>query len=156
MLEDFFDHLILFRDLSPQQRDLLRPLFAPCDYLAGDILFEQGDPAEYLYVLLHGEVIIRFKPDDGPALIVARILPEGVVGWSSALGSPTYTSGAMCVTDCQMARVRGQDLCKVIESDPETGTLVLERLAAVIAERFRNTHGQVINLLEQGLRIERS
>ena len=31
--------------------------------------------------------------------------------------------------------------------------LLLERLAAVIAERLRNTHHHVIALLEQGLRI---
>ena len=48
--------------------------------------------------------------------------------------------------------MRGEDLRQLLERYPETGTLVLERLAAVIAERLRNTHEQVMALLLQGMR----
>lgn len=152
MPADLFDRLVLFQDLTPRQHDLLRSLFVFCELPVDHLLFEQGDAAEYLYVLVEGEVLVRYKPDDGPALTVARVRPEGVVGWSAALGSPAYTSGAMCSTECQMLRVRGQDLRDLCERDPETGTLVLERLAAMVAERLRNTHNHIFALLEQGLR----
>lgn len=152
MPEDLFDQLLLFQDLSPAQREILRPLFTPYARLAGELIFEQGDPAEYLYVLVHGEVTVRFKPEDGPALIVARVRPEGVAGWSAALGSTHYTSGAVCATDCIMLRVSGDDLRALCEQHPDTGALVLERLAIVIAERLRNTYDHVITLLEYGLR----
>jgi CRP-like cAMP-binding protein len=142
MSGDLFNDLSLFKDFSLAQCNVLRPLFIP-----------RHDPAEYLYIVVDGEISIRFKPDDGPALIVARVRPEGVVGWSAALGSPTYTSAAICSTECQMLRVRSQDLRQLCEQDPETATLLLERLAAVIAERLRNTHHHVMALLEQGLRI---
>jgi CRP/FNR family cyclic AMP-dependent transcriptional regulator len=153
MSGDLFNDLSLFKDFSLAQCNVLRPLFIPRHEPAGTTIFEQGDPAEYLYIVVDGEISIRFKPDDGPAIIVARVRPEGVVGWSAALGSPTYTSAAICSTECQMLRVRSQDLRQLCEQDPETATLLLERLAAVIAERLRNTHHHVMALLEQGLRI---
>jgi NTE family protein len=128
-------------------------MFYPCDYSIGDVIFEQGDLAEYLYLVVEGEVLVRFKPDDGPALTVARVRPQGVVGWSAALGSPEYTSSAVCSEDSQMLRVRGEDLRELCEKYPEAGTLVLERLAAVIAERLRNTHDYVMAMLEQGLHL---
>lgn len=148
---NLFDQLILFQDLETEQQAVLKPLFVPCAFLTGDVIFEQGDPAEYLYLLLEGEIHVRFKPDDGPALIVARVRPEGVAGWSAALGSPNYTSSAVCVEDCYLLRVRGKDLRELCEQYPETGALVLERLAVVIAKRLRNTYEQVITLLELGL-----
>jgi CRP-like cAMP-binding protein len=153
MSGDLFKDLSLFKDFSATQFNALRPLFLPKHEPAGAVIFEQGDPAEYLYIVVEGEINIRFKPDDGPAIIVARVRPEGVVGWSAALGSPMYTSAAICTTECQMLRVRSQDLRQLCEQDPETATLLLERLATVIAERLRNTHHHVMALLEQGLRI---
>jgi len=149
-----FEQVVIFQDLSPSQIALVRPLFQPSYEPAGSEIFEQGDLAEFLYILVDGEVNIRYKPEDGPVLNVTRVHPGGVVGWSAALGNPVYTSSATCLTDCQMLRVRGQDLRQLCEQHPETGSLILERLAAVIAERLRNTHQQVMALLEQGLRVD--
>lgn len=151
MLTDSIDLLVLFKDFSPEQLALLRPLFTAHREPTGAQIFNQGDPAVFLYLVLEGEVIIRFKPEDGPTIIVARIPSEGVVGWSAALGSPTYTSAAECTTDCLLLRVRGQDLRDLCEKHPHTGNLVRERLAALVAERLSNTHQHVIALLEHGL-----
>lgn len=153
MSGNLFESFFIFQDLNPEQRALLRPLFQPSHEPAGTVIFEQGDPAEYLYLVVDGEVNIRYKPEDGPVINVARVRPEGVVGWSAALGNLTYTSGAVCATDCQMLRLSNQDLRWLYKQHPETGALLLERLAAVIAERLRNTHHHVITLLQQGLRV---
>ena len=154
MMDYSLDQLALFQDFNPDQRALLRKLFHSSQAPEGTVLFEQGAPAENLYVVVDGEVHIRYKPDDGPLLTVARVRMEGVVGWSAALGSPLYTSSAVCATDCQMLRVRGEDLRSLYARHPDTGKQFLERLATVIAERLRNTHHQVIELLEQGLSVE--
>jgi hypothetical protein len=52
-----------------------------------------------------------------------------------------------------MLRVRKNDLRQLCENYPETGGLFLDRLAAMIAERLRTTHPQLIELLEQGLAV---
>ena len=153
MAGNIYDQLDLFHDLSPAQQDLLMSLFMARYDPAGTVIFEQGDLAEFLYVVVEGEVNVRFKPDDGPAILIARVKPEGVVGWSAALGSPSYTSSAICAADSQLLRVSGRDLRNLCEQYPEIGTVLLERLAAVIAQRLRNTHDHVIALLREGLRL---
>ena len=150
---DIFEQLSIFQDLSPAQIELLRPMFVPCDHNTGSMLFEQGDPAVYLYLVIGGEVTIRYKPDDGPPITVSRVHSGGVVGWSAILGNRQYTSGAICTDYTQMLRVNGRDIRSLCEEQPETGILLLERLAWVIAERLRNTHEQVIELLKQGMHI---
>jgi CRP/FNR family cyclic AMP-dependent transcriptional regulator len=145
------DELSLFQGFSQEDRARVYPFFLTNYFSAGTVLFDQGDPAEYLYIVLEGEVNIRYKPEDGPALVVARVKDEGVVGWSAAIGSSNYTSAAVCAVDCQALRVRGQDLRQVCELYPQIGALLLERLAAMIAERLRNTHPHVVAMLEQGL-----
>lgn len=153
MSSNGYHQLALFEDLSPAQYAILQPLFTPRYEPSGAVIFQQGEHAEYLYVLIDGQVSIRYKPEDGPELTVARVRPESVIGWSAALGSPIYTSTAVCTSECQMLAIRGQDLCRLWQSDPNTGVLILERLAAGIAERLSKTHQHVLALLEQGLSI---
>lgn len=152
MLNDIFQRLPLFLGFSPVQLQQLQPLFTLSNGHTGTMLFEQGDVAEHLYLVVAGEVTIRYKPEDGAVIIVARVKPGGVVGWSAALGNRYYTSGALCSEDTQMLRVRGRDLRRLCEEYPETGSLFLDRLACIIAERLSHTHDQVMALLEQGMR----
>lgn len=148
---DIFNQLPFFDGLTPDQLELLRPLFVPCDCYSGTVLFEQGDSAENLFIVVVGEVTIQHKPHDAPPITLTRVHPGGVVGWSAALGNREYTSGAICSRYSQMLRVRGEDLRNLCEQYPDTGILILERLATVIAERLRNTHDHVMTLLKQGL-----
>ena len=151
MNDNLFDQLKLFSNLSQAQLAVVKPLFVPQSECSGTLLFEQGDPADFMYLLVEGEILIQFKPEDGPVLTVTKVHPEGVVGWSAALGNPTYTSSALCSTACWILRVRGEDLRRLCERHPDTGDMVVERLAEVIAERMRNTYPQIMAILEQGL-----
>jgi CRP/FNR family transcriptional regulator, cyclic AMP receptor protein len=153
MTGSVFNEMVIFQDFNQEQRDILRPLFLLTFAPAGIVIFEQDQPADFLYLVAQGEVHIRFKPEDGPALTVARVRPEGVAGWSAAIGSPRYTSSAVCATDSQMLRVRSQDLRRLCERDPQTGDMLLEKLAAIVAERLRNTHPHILALLQQGLSL---
>jgi CRP-like cAMP-binding protein len=153
MSKSILDHVLAFQGFSQEQISRIRPLFLLLYAPAGTVIFEQGEAAENLYVLINGEVAIRYKPDDGPEDVIAHVRPEGVVGWSAALGNPYYTSSAVCTADCQMLRVRNSDLRQLCENYPETGMLFLDRLAAMIAERLRTTHPQLVTMLEQGLSV---
>ncbi len=152
MSSEDFNQLPLFQDLSSSQLELLRPLFTDYECYQGTVLFEQGELAEFLYLVVSGEMIIQYKPDDGPSITVARVRPSGLVGWSALIGRRFYTSAVVCVENSRLLRVRGADLQKLCEDHPETGVLLLERLADVVAERLRNTHPQVLALIENGLR----
>jgi toluene monooxygenase system ferredoxin subunit len=125
-----------------------------CECKNDEVIFSQDDRAEFLYIVAKGEVSIEFKPDDGPALVVSRIKEDGVFGWSAAFGSGFYTSGAKCTESAQLLRLRGKDLKMLRENHPETGILILERLAAVVARRMEKSgdHSQVVAFLEHGLK----
>jgi CRP-like cAMP-binding protein len=151
MAADPFDQISLFQALNPTQRNLLRPLVITCEFAAGEVLFEQGDPADYLYLVASGEVLIRYKPDDGPAIMLSRVRQGGLVGWSAALGNHAYTSEAECASDAQLLRLRGEDLRVICQMYPDLGACILELLADMIAERLRSTHEQIIELLKQGM-----
>jgi len=151
MLKKEYSDLFIFAGLEPDQFQLILPLMEEVVYPAETIIFEQGQIASSLYILLEGEVHVCFKPYDGPPLTVARILPGGVFGWSAALGRDVYTSSAQSKTVMIAYRLQGEHLHQLCECHPDTGGILLERLARVIAERMRNTHPLILQILTEGV-----
>ena len=140
-----------FNGLSNEDVQLLSKKFTPVTLSGDTVIFDQGDRANYLYILLSGKVSIRFKPHDGEILPVAEISEGEVFGWSAALGRDVYTSCAVTLSESEALSIRGNDLRELCTTHPETGVLILERLASVIAERLKNTHKKVVELLWQGV-----
>jgi CRP-like cAMP-binding protein len=142
-------NLSFFEGLSLDELNYLTPYFTHQSFTKGQVIFEQDEFADFLYLVYEGNVIIWYKPDDGPPMKVAQIQPGGVFGWSAAMGNVTYTSGAECVEDCKTLKMRGSDLQKLCNKYPDLGKAILDRLAAVISERWQNRQSQVISLISQ-------
>ncbi len=153
MFNEDLAQLMLFQDFNAEQLEMLRPLFTYFYMPADSVVFDQGEMAEFFYILVEGEVAIRYKPDDGPLLVVTRVHPEAVIGWSAAIGSPLYTSSAVCTSECKILRVQGEKLREFYQTHPGTGGMFLERLATMIERRLRSNHPQLMALLEQGMSI---
>lgn len=129
------ENLSFFQGLSGAELALLAPHFRTQRLRAGALIFDQGETAEFCYLLVRGEVVIRYTPDDGPALTVTRVRPGEVFGWSAAMGNPTYTSAAVCESDSEVLQIRGEALRALCDEHPRAGRIILERLKAVAAER---------------------
>ncbi len=147
--------LPLFEGLSPAQMALVAPLLKLRDFHAGQLIFRQGQVALHFFILIQGQVIIRYKPYDAPPIDVAHIEPGGVFGWSAALRRAHYTSSATALAAGRALMMQGADLEKLCEKSPDTGKLVLNRMADVIAEGLRTLHSQVILLLTEGMSTTR-
>jgi len=145
-------HLAFFTGLSAAEIQLLARFFSPQTWVAGTVVFEQGDDADYLYLVASGELTILYKPDDGPVMIITRVQSGGIFGWSAAMGNPTYTSGAVCALDSEVLRIRGADLRMLFDKYPELGKIILDRLSAIIAERQHGQQSRVNSMLASGMR----
>jgi len=148
---DLIERFALIEGFSEQQVDVLRPLIQDIRFQTEEVIFKQGDRADYLYFVLDGKVAIQFNPEDGPVLTVSEVVQGEVFGWSAALGSACYTSSAVCAECGHFIRMEGAELKNLCQEHPETGILILNRLAGVIAQRLRGTHEQVVALLHRGL-----
>ncbi|MCF6278210.1 MAG: cyclic nucleotide-binding domain-containing protein [Anaerolineales bacterium] len=140
----------LFNKLSPDVLNLVEPLFKPCICHEGTI-FEQGDPAIYLYLVLEGNVDILYKPYDGPAITITNIKPGGIFGWSAIAGNTTYTSGAVCREKCHAMRIQGSTLRALCLEKPEAGEMLLDLLADSVSTRWHDARQQVRDILDQSL-----
>jgi|GEM_PF-79760 len=147
MTSTSLESFAFFKGLSTEELQHLSPFFMQESYKAGQVIFKQDAKAEFLYLLCEGNVVISYKPEDGPVMKVAQIQSGGVFGWSAAMGNVSYTSGAKCIQDSKTLRMRGSDLQVLGSKYPELGKIISDRLAAVISERWQNRQSQVISLI---------
>jgi len=144
--------LAFFNGLSAEDLDALAPYFTSMRFVAGTTIFEQGERAESVYLVASGEVVIRYKPMDGPPMTVTHVQPGGIFGWSAAMGNQAYTSAAICSLDSEVLCIKGETLRNLCEKNPQVGSVLLERLFLVVAERQRHRQGNVSSILANGMR----
>jgi CRP/FNR family transcriptional regulator len=148
-----FAQLPIFNDFTDHELELLDSLMemAPCD--PNQVIFEQGSSANFLYILLEGEVSIYFKPYDGPPITVANIHPGGVFGWSAIVGRETYTSKANSIQPGLTYRIHAQNVTLLCKQHPEIGEKFIGKLMSGIDERINTSHNQMRDSLSQGKQI---
>jgi len=146
MLDNPFLH-----GLTPEQYDLLSALFDRVELPARTTICQQGEPAVFMYLLLEGNVSVRYKPYDGPRITLTHLHSGEVFGWSAVVGNVTYTSDAISTTPVQALRVRGEALRNMCIQYPETGKQILEKLAAAVSPRWVHARSQVQGLLNREL-----
>ena len=146
--------LPVFQGTSIELQSQLTPLITLCHIPQGTTIFKQGEAANYLFIVESGQVEIIFKPFDGPALTVSHLGRGDIFGWSSTLGRKGYTSAAQALSDCEAYRLNGKELQQLCEDHPESGVVILDRLASAIAERLECTHTEIMGILNQGMNLD--
>jgi len=148
---DVVKRIPLFHDLSDEQLELIAPMFEVFTCPANQPIFEQDEPATYLYLLVYGTVALHFKPYDGAGMILTHLHAGDAFGWSSVVGGAIYTSGISSETEIEAVRIRGRDLRKLCRQHPQFGNVILDRLADAVSGRWTNSREQVQAILNRNL-----
>ncbi|MBI9049379.1 MAG: cyclic nucleotide-binding domain-containing protein [Anaerolineaceae bacterium] len=145
------NRISFFQDLDNNEYALLKDIFTVEHFEKDEEIFHQESKAEYFYILSSGKVVIRYKPYDGPALVVARIQSGGVFGWSAMLRRDVYTSDAIADEKSIAFRVKGSELLALCAKHPESGAVIMQRLANIISERLEGTHAEILKIFRNGM-----
>jgi CRP-like cAMP-binding protein len=138
----------VFSGLRTDQLARVRPFLRWLHFGAGQTVFAAGDPANRLYVVVCGEVSIRYHPYDGGCVEVATVRQDGAFGWSAILKRDQYTATAVCRTDVEALAIHTDNLQCVLAADVAMGDRLLENLGQLAANRAEGLGRHVIRLLQ--------
>ncbi|MCC6614061.1 MAG: cyclic nucleotide-binding domain-containing protein [Anaerolineae bacterium] len=138
----------IFAGLPPQAfADLAQ--MADEDMLTADtLLFQEGEEADELYLLLEGSVDLLMNLDEkGDKQIEIETLVAGeIAGWSALIAPHVYKASAAASTLVRVAVLDAVRLRAYIVAHPEHGLRIMEHLAQTIGDRLNHMRIRLISL----------
>lgn len=107
------------------------------------ILFKEGDPANFFYVLEEGRV--RLSIGEGGHIVYIISDPGGAFGWSSLVERDTYTALAECLARSKLIKIEKEKLNKLFEKYQGDGLIFFKRLAGFIGQRLINSYNSLLS-----------
>jgi CRP-like cAMP-binding protein len=128
----------------------LAKLASPKTFQAMQRIFDEGDPANVLYLIGKGKVAIETVLL-GCDSIQIQTLGEGeVLGWSWLLPPYQWHYSARALEPTQVIALDGAALRKLCEQDHDLGYEMMKRFALVIVQRLAATRASFLNFRDTG------
>src|SRR5205814_8054383 len=95
----------------------------------GEVIFNEGEPGDSLYIILSGKIKLGRRAADGRQNLVMVMGPSDMVGELPLFDPGPRTATATAVTDARLARPRKQPLPPSLTNRPATSAQLLRVLA---------------------------
>src|SRR5690606_14187987 len=128
--------LDLFRSVSEHDLDTVLQSDQTMRHQAGDPVFQQGQIAEYFFILLHGHLKVVQTTPDGEQVTVRYVLPGEVFGIARAMRRPTYPAACIAVEESIMLSWPSSAWDHVIASNPQCAFNALQ----TVGQRLQDAH----------------
>ena len=105
----------------------------------GEYLFQLGDDATRLYVVLEGRIDICFPFSLGGEMrdiAVESKSPGSAIGWSSFVKPNRFRLSARAAQPSTLASFERQDLQRLIDEDSRLGLAFISRIAEIVGGRL--------------------
>lgn len=126
-----------FLELNQDQFNRLAGITSFIELDSGELLFNEGDREDFMYILLEGQVVLEIEvPTRGQVpFYIAEVLD--VIGWSSL--TPVVRQRITSARTSQpslLVAIQSKLLEQMCEEDHELGYIVMRRVANVVANRM--------------------
>jgi CRP/FNR family transcriptional regulator, cyclic AMP receptor protein len=133
----------LFQGVEPSGVSALTKQLLPVDFPPGHTVFGEGDPGDWLYIIVSGKVKIGRRSPDGHESLLTIMGPSDMFGDLSIFDPAPRTSSATTITEVRAVSLDRDALRAWIADRPE----MAERLLRVLARRLRRTNSNVTDLI---------
>jgi CRP/FNR family cyclic AMP-dependent transcriptional regulator len=120
------------------KREALEPLCAGAHRVtlsAGEILFQQGDPGETMYLIEEGRVTVYTHGADNQEIVLDILGPDQVIGELALLDGKPRSATVRALTDCQLLALDRGPFMAHLRQNPETAIHLLDYLSGNLRQR---------------------
>ncbi|HUB09235.1 MAG TPA: cyclic nucleotide-binding domain-containing protein [Myxococcales bacterium] len=133
----------LFEMLSQSELELLAELSRPRRYAAGEVIFEEGDLGDSLFVLMNGEVDVLHKDGKGEAKVLATLQPPEFFGEMSLIDKEFRSATVRARKDATMLHLTAENLATFRKNYKDGFAFLVINIARVLSNRLRETNGRL-------------
>jgi CRP-like cAMP-binding protein len=129
----------LFSTLRPRELKVIEGLLHEREYLAGEVVFDEGEEGQALYVVLKGRVLICRQGDPVNGRI-AEIAPGALFGELALLDGVPRTAQARALDNCTIAALSRADFNGLLDTHAATASKIALQLARDLGQKLVARH----------------
>ena len=103
---------------------------------AGENLFYEFDPANYLYVIVEGEVDVHYTLGNGEQPTADTLTDGDLLAWSALVEPYRMTATATAVMDTRVIAIRAVEFRALCGRDPKLGRCLMTQVVKLLANRL--------------------
>jgi CRP-like cAMP-binding protein len=108
----------LFRRVAPPDRDRVASRSSIREYVRGDLIFSEGDPAEHFYLVVRGRVKV-FKMTPAGKDVILEIFGAGdPLGAVAVYEGWPFPASAQALEDTSCVTIRREEFFRLLEQHP--------------------------------------
>ena len=139
-----------FAFLSPKHLNQLAMIADELPINQGDCLFDTGDMADALYILLSGSIELAtesydvyYKPELRRSYLVGEVNPGEPFGLSAVIPPYRMSASALATSDSQVLRIEAVDLRDYMAENSDFAAGLYQKMNEALMERLNYTRIQL-------------
>ncbi|WP_347246627.1 cyclic nucleotide-binding domain-containing protein [Thermogutta sp.] len=112
-------------------------------YPAGLQLFNEGDPADYLNIIVEGEVQIQYQLGNGEKRTVDTLVAGDILVWSALIEPYRTTAIGTTSKPTKVIAIKAKPLRELCDRDPMVGYRLTREIAKLLAHRLERARVQL-------------
>lgn len=144
-IRDLLSEHPAFRDFDEAALDLIAGCGTNAHFPAGQLIFREGDPADKVYIIRHGDAVIEISAPGKSGLTLESLHEGDVLDWSWLSPPQKTMSDARAVTDVTAISLDAGCVLRKCDENPHLGHQMFKLWLPHLAQRL---HAQRLQLLD--------
>ncbi len=146
-IADLLDNLELFQGLfSYHELETLGRFMAFQTVTRREVIFHEGDPGDYMMILVEGRMEVS-KSGDGGLHLLSYEGRGRVLGEMALLDHEPRSATCVAATDCDLLTLNEEGMARLVQDYPGIAYKVVYLLAKLLSRRLRRTSGLLADFL---------
>ncbi|HYA26866.1 MAG TPA: Crp/Fnr family transcriptional regulator [Thermodesulfovibrionales bacterium] len=128
--------LSVFSTLTAAELKEVTPYLISSSVRKKDVIFSEGDPSEWFYIVTDGKVKITKLSQDGKEIILEVIQPAEFFGGLAVIRGFPYPANAVAMEDTKLLKISRSHLLRVLDRFPN----LMYCMAQQVGDRMKESH----------------
>jgi CRP/FNR family transcriptional regulator, cyclic AMP receptor protein len=137
----------LFEMLSNQELEYVADLSRPRRFSAGQVIFEEGELGDSLFVIASGDVEVLRRDASGEQKVIAVLSPPQFFGEMSLIDKEYRSATVRARSDAELLHLTAENLTTFRKQHRDGFTFVVINIARVLSSRLREANTRLAGRL---------
>jgi CRP/FNR family transcriptional regulator len=128
-LKSMLSQISHFNLLNAETQTAILSIAVPCHFHTGQVIYLEGEPAKYVYILTHGWVKATRMTKEGREQGLLFLRPVEIFGDIAVFANTSYPGTTTALEDVDAWMIPSEKLLAVVQSHSDLALAVIQRLS---------------------------